>query len=172
MEIIFQDHFYWKFPAPNADELIRELRKETEIDNTIFPWGQDCEVDLIRLTWQKYEDYLQPSLNLLDLPHDNVKFSACVPWMNLYKRNGWQDCHDHKDADLACCFFLQDGDEFYFHNRNVNLSRVWNQPDVMRIQAKKGEILFFPAHMLHGVYPNRKDTIRKTLSCNFWFITQ
>ena len=33
---------------------------------------------------------------------------------------------------------------------------------------KRGDILFFPGHMLHGVSSHKHDNIRKTLSCNFW----
>tara|TARA_B100000287_G_scaffold365143_1_gene359728 strand:- start:6492 stop:7013 length:522 start_codon:yes stop_codon:yes gene_type:complete len=172
MQVLFPDHYYYQYKAPNADDFIDRLNREHNVDNSQFPWGKDCEVDLIRLGWEEYFKYLTPSMDLLRKDMSGIyEFSICDPWLNLYKKGGFQECHDHKDADLACVFFLQEDYNFYFVNRNVNLSRVFNQPDRQMISAERGDILFFPAHMLHGVTPNRSDDIRKTFSCNFWMKT-
>ncbi len=172
MEIIFPDHYYFHYTAPNADEFIDRLECEYKIDNTDFPWVRDCDVDVIRLGWQEYFGFLTPSLDLLTKDiGGNITYSLCDPWLNLYKKGGFQEVHDHKDADIASVFFLQNDDHFYFHNRNANLGTIWRQPDRQYMKVKKGDIIFFPAHMLHGVTPNRSETIRKTFSCNFWMKT-
>ena len=180
MEIIFPDHYYFHYHAPNADEFMERLNGcgTWMISNSDFPWVRDCDVDVIRLEWEKWYNFLTPSLQLLSkdisdkIGIDNIEYSLCDPWMNLYKKGGFQEIHDHKDADIASVFFLQNDDHFYFHNRNANLGTIWRQPDRQFMKVKKGDIIFFPAHMLHGVTPNRNETIRKTFSCNLWIRTQ
>ena len=39
-------------------------------------------------------------------------------------------------------------------------------PDNFQIEPDKGDILFFPSHMLHGVSPHKSDTPRVTISGN------
>ena len=102
MEIIFPDHYYFHYTAPNADEFIDRLECEYKIDNTDFPWVRDCNVDVIRLGWQEYFGFLTPSLDLLTKDiGGNITYSLCDPWLNLYKKGGFQEVHDHKDADIA-----------------------------------------------------------------------
>ena len=39
-------------------------------------------------------------------------------------------------------------------------------PDTMGIEADKGDIVFFPSHMIHGVSPHKSDNPRITVSGN------
>ena len=39
-------------------------------------------------------------------------------------------------------------------------------PDDLIIEGKRGDILFFPSHMLHGVSPHKSDNPRITISGN------
>ena len=39
-------------------------------------------------------------------------------------------------------------------------------PDTMGIEAEKGDIVFFPSHMIHGVSPHKSDNPRITVSGN------
>ena len=38
--------------------------------------------------------------------------------------------------------------------------------DSISIEPERGDILFFPSHMLHGVTPHKSDTPRITVSGN------
>jgi len=51
MEIIFPDHYYFHYHAPNADEFMERLNGcgTWMISNSDFPWVRDCDVDVIRL---------------------------------------------------------------------------------------------------------------------------
>ena len=66
---------------------------------------------------------------------------------------------------------MNDGDEFYFYDRNSSqltpsIKRLVDYSNAHGIKAKAGDILFFPSHMLHGVSPHRLDTPRTTISGN------
>ena len=39
-------------------------------------------------------------------------------------------------------------------------------PDTMGIEPDKGDIVFFPSHMIHGVSPHKSDNPRITVSGN------
>ena len=67
-----------------------------------------------------------------------------------------------------------DKGEFYFYNRiSVEVSKVWCDSlylDIQSINASKGDILFFPSHILHGVSPNKSENERRTVSINMRLI--
>ena len=119
-------------------------------------------------------------------------------WKNTYRKGGYQEIHDHlageyetkvpfyglDEADLAGCFFLedshQDAGKFYFYNRHSSeLNVVWtkfmkispdfNGVDVWYPNYKAGDIILFPAYMLHGVTPHGLNSPRTTVSFNIKF---
>ena len=104
----------------------------------------------------------------------NAKFNFTIynPWINLYKFGQHQEVHDHCGSDLSSVFFMNDGDEFFFYDRNsTNLTnpikKFIGYKNVYGIEAKAGDIMFFPSHMLHGVSPIKNDATRITMSVNF-----
>ena len=62
--------------------------------------------------------------------------------------------------------------KFYFVNERTRLtSESWGDvsalmSDSLPIEGKKGDIVFFPSHMLHGVSPHQSDNPRVTISGN------
>jgi len=176
MNTIFPNYFYFKYKAPNYKEIITVLEKETsKVNNLDFTWGDLCEVDKISLDSNKYIQYLTPSLELLcnDLKC-NIEFNIKSSWMNLYKRDYYQELHMHVPDELVCVFFMNDGNDFskfYFYDRNTDIPFVWTKILNLKlrhfIEYNQGDIIFFPAHLLHGVSKHKSDIIRKTFSCNF-----
>ena len=97
------------------------------------------------------------------------------PWLNLQKKGYYQEIHDHAGLDISSVFFANDGidfGKFFFVDRHsCNFSEEYedlisytnhHQPSV-----KRGDIIFFSSHLLHGVSSHENDEIRKTLSVNF-----
>lgn len=175
---IFPTSFYWCFDIPNFDEVKNYVNKQNNINNT-KTWGKDCKVDTILLEAKETQFLLKPSFDLFSQyafsKSVNVKMNN--PWINLYKRDYFQEIHDHK-SDIASVFFINDGEyfsKFYFYNRYnncasnslINLVEEVNQNDQYIPEYKEGQVIFFPGTMLHGVSPHQSDVIRKTLSCNF-----
>jgi len=186
MHYLFKNNFYYQFKAPNADDLIEKLNKETEVDNSQFSWGQNCNVDRIPLTWEEYTDLMTPSINMFmeELRSENavregdIQLDVLDPWINIYTRGCYQELHDHWEDDLVCVFFLNTGEnfsKFYFRERNnTEFSDRWRSimdlPDNWYPTIEAGDMIFFPGHMFHGVTCHHSDEVRKTFSCNFKFV--
>ena len=65
-----------------------------------------------------------------------------------------------------------DFSELFFYDRNAtnfsdNFEDLISFESTVNISYKKGDIIFFPSHTLHGVTSHQSDDIRKTLSVNF-----
>ena len=176
--IIFSENcFYVQFKAPNHKEL-KEFVFSKEEKYTEFDWSEDCDVKTISCSWQETIDLLKPSLcEFSKSIGKRFKYDVHDPWINCYKKNGFQEIHDHIKCDLSCVFFpevQENFGKFYFYNRYANsLNSSWARligntstwyPDI-----RSGDIIFFPSTILHGVSPHKSDTIRKTFSCNFSF---
>lgn len=176
MNKLFPNYFYFKYKAPNFEEFISELESETaNINNADFSWGELCEVDKIALNPNKYLNYLIPSLQLLCNELDgNIEFDIKSSWMNLYKKGYYQEMHMHVPDDLVCVFFMNSGNDFskfYFYDRNTDVPFIWTKIADLKlrhfVEYERGDIIFFPAHMLHGVSKHNSDVVRKSFSCNF-----
>ena len=181
INFLFPNNFYCKYHAPNAEKLIDVLNKYTEkdIDNCS---NEQCTVDRIPLKHEDYHDLLAPSIDLFSKEMGS-SFSYVIhnPWLNFYNKGQYQDAHDHSNHDIACVFFVNTGENFsnlYFQDRYsnsltpllkplMNYSHIYTPPNI-----EAGDILFFPAHMLHGVSQQKSDVVRKTLGVNLNFTPQ
>ena len=171
----FTSEFYTIFPAPNADEFIELIDKSKDINNDHFDWGSKCKIDRIPLSWKDTIDLYEPSIELL-YKEFNKSFSYTLfdPWINLYKKGYYQEIHAHKGSDISSVFFANDGENFsklFFSDRNsCNFSCKYEElisyVNTHDLNYKKGDIIFFPSHLLHGVTSHKSDVIRKTMSAN------
>ena len=170
---IFNDHFFWKFKAPNAGQLTSYINSLDSCEEA--PWGELCSVTNISIQEDIF-DLMTPSLTLLG---QEVGLSMTMnmnrPWVSQYKRGDFQEVHDHNDCDLVGVFFpeYKEGySKFYFIDRSVNLKRplmdIMGNRNNYIVNYSAGDIIFFPSHMLHGVSKHDHDDKRRTLSCNFW----
>ena len=180
MNIIFPSYLYYKYQAPNAEQLTNSLSKYTEkhIDNSKFVWGKQCSVERIPLKWEDYSSLLEPSINIFASDIGlNFNYKMHDPWLNFYNRGQHQEIHDHHESgDFSCVFFINSGEnfsDFYFRDRNstelsYKFRELVKQTDTYALNdIKAGDIVFFPSHMLHGASPHNSDTIRKTFAANF-----
>ena len=66
----------------------------------------------------------------------------------------------------------EDASRLYFVNERSRVTaESWGDvsalmSDSLPIEGKKGDIVFFPSHMLHGVSPHQSDNPRVTISGN------
>ena len=175
----FINEFYYLFPAPNAEEIISTIEyvcKTKEIDNEYFAWGKRCKVDKIPLKWENFIDLYKPSIDVLCRKFNKkINYTIYNPWLNLYKRDHYQEVHDHVGTDLSCIFFVNDGVDFgrlFFIGRyscscSLKYQEFISYKDNIEPIVKSGDIMFFSSHLLHGVSTHNSDIVRKTLSVNF-----
>jgi hypothetical protein len=176
--VLFQSNFYVKFKAPNSQDLINYIESidQSLINNQMFDWGTLSSSDKIALKSQELMEFISPNINEL---HERLKnkFSYILydPWLNLYKRKDFQEIHAHHPRHLSSVFFANDGEgfsKFYFSDRHSNdthpkLDKLIGYKAINVVEYEKGDILFFPSHILHGLSSHNSDVIRKTLSFNF-----
>tara|TARA_Y100001968_G_scaffold69621_1_gene60750 strand:+ start:249 stop:803 length:555 start_codon:yes stop_codon:yes gene_type:complete len=176
-------YFFSLITPPNKDELITKA-KECELDeDQNFHWGKKCVIKQERLNKSKILPFLIPSYiqfqnDFKEVFHKNFNVEILEAWRNTYFKGYFQEIHDHMSADLSAVLFLNNkiegSGEFFFYNRHQSeLGENWafhaapEHSMNMKPNYRKGDILFFPSYMLHGVTPHKADEIRTTLSFNF-----
>jgi len=177
MKELFPTNFFFQYSIPNLSDINNFINRysDSDVDNEYFNWGINCKVDKIPLKWNDCVDLVQPSLDLLYRDIGSFNYTIYNPWINLYKRDYFQEVHDHVDSDLISVFFLNNEDDFsrfFFYDRGSShlskgLKNLLNCECVHYPEIKSGDVIFFPGHMLHGVTPHRSDIVRKTLAVNF-----
>jgi len=84
-------------------------------------------------------------------------------WYNINPHGAWNVPHSHGGADYALVWYLTDSDGL-LRLMNPHSSRIGNQDG--SFNAKKGDVLIFPADIVHYVMPNTKETDRVCISMN------
>ena len=175
----FTSEFFTLFPAPNSEELISKIEEvchTKKVDNDGREWGKFCKVDTIPLLWQDFLELYQPSIEVFcKIFKKDIKYTMYNPWLNLYKKGYYQEIHDHADHDISSVFFANDGidfGKFFFYDRHScnfsdNYEEFISYDNQKTPPIKRGDIMFFSSHILHGVTSHENDDIRKTLSVNF-----
>ena len=181
IEVPFYNDFYSFVTPENKNEIIEHcMNPELELPKQEFDWGEQCLSEKVYLKLTGFTELLKPYIIEVlsevideDIPYG---FSVDEVWKNTYHRYYHQETHDHRGYEISFVIFLNDSQEndakFYFVNeRNRLTSELWEDvssmmPDSIPIEGKKGDIVFFPSHMLHGVSPHKSDTPRVTVSGN------
>ena len=181
IEVPFYNDFYSFVTPENKNEIIEHcMNPELELPKQEFDWGEQCLSEKVYLKLTGFTELLKPYIIEVlsevideDIPYG---FSVDEVWKNTYHRYYHQETHDHRGYEISFVIFLNDSQEndakFYFVNeRNRLTAELWEDissmmPDSIPIEGKKGDIVFFPSHMLHGVSPHKSDTPRVTVSGN------
>jgi len=85
-------------------------------------------------------------------------------WYNINPQGAWNLPHSHGGVDYALVWYLTDSDGL-LRLVNPHSNRIDNIEDGS-FNAKKGDILIFPADIIHYVMPNTKETDRVCISMN------
>ena len=99
---------------------------------------------------------------------DMFKFKVESWWYNINGKGHWNLPHAHPVVDYALVFYVTDSDSLLRFLTPHN-SRA-NEPVYQSINAKKGDILIFPADIVHYVMPNPKETDRMSISMNIQYV--
>ena len=180
IEIPFWNDFYSVVKPENKNEIIEHCLNAIELPKQDFDWGDECLSEKVYIKLTGFTEILKPYIIkvLSEVVDEGMAYGFSVDevWKNTYHRYYHQEVHDHQGYELSFVIFLNDFREenarFYFSNeRNRVTSAIWadlsgEMPDTMGIEPDKGDILFFPSHMLHGVSPHKSDNPRFTVSGN------
>ena len=177
--------YYSLIDPPNKEEILISIENSKLTEEQDFPWVDGCSIQVERLDLsEKFIPLFKPSLDIFfnELNLDLTKLSLYCHeiWRNTYRRNFFQEIHDHTPLHLSGVLFLtdeqKDDGKFFFYNEGyTEVSREWRDLNFSGerrfIRAERGKILLFPSYMLHGVSVHRSDNIRKTVSFNIVFNT-
>ena len=181
IEVPFYNDFYSLISPENKDEIIEHcMNPDLELPKEEFQWGDECLSEKVYLKLTGFTEILKPSIIevLTEVIDGDIPYGFAVEevWKNTYHRYYHQEQHDHQGYELSFVIFLNDFREedarFYFLNERTRVcSGIWGDlsdmmPDTMVIEAEKGDIVFFPSHMIHGVSPHKSDNPRITVSGN------
>ena len=175
---VFPQNFYGLITPPNKNEVLEHIQDVHLTEDQNFGWGSKCIVKRERIDGIELFQLLKPSFEKF-ISELGITCGLRIQdsWRNTYVKGYFQEIHDHLPADLSAVLFTNDHEEgsgeFYFYNRNSSeLTPNWylnilRDPSYHHVKYKKGDIIFFPSHMLHGVTPYMSDTKRITFALNF-----
>ena len=178
---LFCNYFYSKFFPANYTELLDYFDDPKQSDNQEFSWGKSCDVGKERLeNTDEVLDLLKPSIDdFFKIFNFNPAKKIVIEdiWKCLYDRGSYQEVHAHVGSDLTGVFFLTDYEEgasrFFFRDRHDSeLTNFWTtnySTGSVDVKYERGEILFFPSYMLHGVTQHKHEVTRKVISFNLMF---
>ena len=178
IEIPFCNDFYSIVNPENKNEIIEHCLNAVELPEQEFEWGEHCLSQKVHLKLTGFSDLLKTSIieTLSEIIDVRYAYSLNEVWKNTYHRYYHQESHSHPNSELSFVIFMNDYSEndakFYFLNeRNRVTSTTWlslseGMEDSIYVEPKKGDILFFPSHMIHGVTPHQSDIPRITISGN------
>ena len=178
IEIPFCNDFYSIVNPENKNEIIEHCLNAVELPEQEFEWGEHCLSEKVHLKLTGFSDLLKTSIieTLSEIIDVRYAYSLNEVWKNTYHRYYHQESHSHPNSELSFVIFMNDYSEndakFYFLNeRNRVTSTTWlslseGMEDSIYVEPKKGDILFFPSHMIHGVTPHQSDIPRITISGN------
>ena len=178
IEIPFCNDFYSIVNPENKNEIIEHCLNAVELPEQEFEWGEHCLSQKVHLKLTGFSDLLKTSIieTLSEIVDVRYAYSLNEVWKNTYHRYYHQESHSHPNSELSFVIFMNDYSEndakFYFLNeRNRVTSTTWlslseGMEDSIYVEPKKGDILFFPSHMIHGVTPHQSDIPRITISGN------
>jgi len=100
-------------------------------------------------------------------------------WYNINPKGTSNIPHTHPGSDFALVWYVTDSDGLLnlmtpHPQRTIESNTQSNElfvsdgqfPQIIKLNAKKGDILIFPADMWHFVNPNERDTDRISISMN------
>ena len=180
IEIPFWNDFYSIVKPENKNEIIEHCLNAIELPKQDFDWGDECLSEKVYIKLTGFTEILKPYIIkvLSEVVDEGMAYGFSVDevWKNTYHRYYHQEVHDHQGYELSFVIFLtdfhKDDAKFYFVNERTRLTaELWGDvsglmPDSLPVEGKKGDIVFFPSHMLHGVSPHKSDNPRVTVSGN------
>ena len=151
--------------------LLDSLNIEKEVEPVNNRWDCDLYTSHFKdktkrdISWTKnFCDHIKNNiLNYTQELKENI-YIFQIPWINLYKKNNFQETHNHTgiDNNLSYCYFYKlpkktGCAEFIFKNQDG----VCYTPDI-----EEGQLIVFPSWLDHMVTQHEIEDLRITISGN------
>jgi len=161
----------WHQPTGFSNAFNQELLKEFyEIAANFDNDSRTSLLDYDRPCMQELIDYKTKVITRVVnqyMPNtQQARFCASDAWLNVNAAGERIELHAHPDASVTCSYYIQvsdQGGDFYY----VDTGRVGeHHTQVRKIRPQAGDVIFFPAYVLHGVEMNQ-GRLRVNLTTDF-----
>ena len=119
-----------------------------------------------QFSWEDFHpsgrEYIENVVNNIFSPKSSVSIVGW--WYNINPQGAWNTPHSHGGAHYALVFYVTDSDSLLRFLTPHNSRR--SEPGYKSINAKKGDLLIFPADLVHHVMPNQREEDRISISMN------
>ena len=115
--------------------------------------------------WEEFHPQGIEVINKLVYEAIEHEFKVESWWYNINGKGHWNHPHTHPGTDLALVLYLTDTDNLLTFI-NPFSQRKLNHVTGFQPKTKKGDILIFPADLLHYVMPNPREEDRISISMN------
>ena len=121
------------------------------------------------LEWEMFHPEGKKYIN--NVVGDIFKFNVEGWWYNINGQGDWNSPHTHPNVNMALVLYVTDSDGLLnlmspHPMRLLDSQDYGGAGDHMRVNANKGDIVIFPADILHFVKPNPRDEDRISISMN------
>lgn len=161
----------WHQRTPFSDAFNRDLLQEfyqvaanfdQDSRKSLLDYDLPCMQELIdyktKVVTKVVNDYMPET--------QRARFVASDAWLNVNADGERIELHAHPDASITCSYYIQvsdSGGDFYY----VDTGRVGeHKTEIRKIRPQCGDIIFFPAYVLHGVEINQ-GRLRVNLTTDF-----
>ena len=105
-----------------------------------------------------YAKVIKSSMDKLQAYFKANNWDIANGWFQQYNKNSYHQWHTHPDANWTNSYFLELPDpEFKTEIKN----KIKNKNEILKYDVKEGQLLCFPAYLLHRSKPNGNK--RKTV---------
>ena len=165
------------------DSLAGNLAEEYHYGNILTPEEDHIVSDELKWLASTFTKFSKKAIGT-DYGREPKDIILLKPvWVNFMKQGEWNPSHSHT-GDISCVAYLKVPKEIDEENRSSETSSKSNTPAAGKIEfmygdhigytntgtirtPKEKEIFFFPARLLHQVYPFKSKSERISISANF-----
>jgi uncharacterized protein (TIGR02466 family) len=128
----------------------------------------DCMLDLYKK--------LQETLDKITYEFD-IKISIKQSWININRKNNYNDMHIHPGSILSGCYYVNDhatpiifsrppAQEYLYNSLKIDSSSENLFYNRIMYNCLKSRVLFFPSWVSHRVEPLNSDEVRISIAFN------
>ncbi len=117
-------------------------------------------------------------LDRLEIQYGPFEITGC--WASMNPKGGIHPAHNHPNNYLSGVYYLQipeGANAIQFHDPRPQGMMIWPRVErynlynsiVANVRVRAGQLLLFPAWLVHSVHPNPSEAVRISISFNIMF---